>query len=127
MNRLGELERAIMDVLWDASEWLTVRQVSGELTERDLAHTTVMTVLDRLAKKGFARRERDGRAWRYRAAESREAYVTELMLSALEQTGDRQAALARFVRSVSGAEAQALLGALQALGAGAARGTASGS
>jgi hypothetical protein len=49
------------------------------------------------------------------------------MLSALEQTGDRQAALARFVRSVSGAEAQALLGALQALGAGAARGTASGS
>jgi predicted transcriptional regulator len=107
-----------MDVLWDASEWLTVRQVSGELTERDLAHTTVMTVLDRLAKKGFARRERDGRAWRYRAAESREAYVAELMLSALDQTGDRQAALARFVRSVSGAEAQALLGALEALGNG---------
>jgi predicted transcriptional regulator len=112
------LERAIMDVLWDASEWLTVRQVSGELTERDLAHTTVMTVLDRLSKKGFARRERDGRAWRYRAAESREAYVAELMLSALDQTGDRQAALARFVRSVSGAEAQALLGALEALGNG---------
>ncbi len=105
-----------MDVLWDASEWLTVRQVSGQLTERDLAHTTVMTVLDRLSKKGFARRERDGRAWRYRAAESREAYVAELMLSALDQTGDRQAALARFVRSVSGAEAQALLGALEALG-----------
>lgn len=116
MNRLGDLERAIMDVLWDASEWLTVRQVSEQLTERDLAHTTVMTVLDRLSKKGFARRERDGRAWRYRASESREAYVAELMLSALDQTGDRQAALARFVRSVSGAEAQALLGALEALG-----------
>ena len=70
MNRLGELERAIMDVLWETPEPLTVRQVSGQLTERDLAHTTVMTVLDRLAKKGFARRERDGRAWRYRAAES---------------------------------------------------------
>ena len=105
-----------MDVLWDASEWLTVRQVSEQLTERDLAHTTVMTVLDRLSKKSFARRERDGRAWRYRASESREAYVAELMLSALDQTGDRQAALARFVRSVSGAEAQALLGALEALG-----------
>jgi predicted transcriptional regulator len=116
VNRLGDLERAIMDVLWDASEWLTVRQVSEQLTERDLAHTTVMTVLDRLSKKGFARRERDGRAWRYRASESREAYVAELMLSALDQTGDRQAALARFVRSVSGAEARALLGALEALG-----------
>ncbi|HTZ28186.1 MAG TPA: BlaI/MecI/CopY family transcriptional regulator, partial [Streptosporangiaceae bacterium] len=53
VNRLGELERAIMDVLWESTDPLTVRQVSGNLTERDLAHTTVMTVLDRLAKKGF--------------------------------------------------------------------------
>src|ERR1700741_2056731 len=108
-----------MDVLWEASDSLTVRQVSGRLTERDLAHTTVMTVLDRLSKKGFARRQRDGRAWRYRAAESREAYVTELMLSALDQTGDRQAALARFARSVAGTEAQALPRGPGALGGGA--------
>jgi predicted transcriptional regulator len=107
-----------MDVLWENRDPLTVRQVSGKLTERDLAHTTVMTVLDRLAKKGFARRERDGRAWRYRAAETREAYVTELMLNALEQTGDRQAALARFARSVSETEAAALHRALEALGQG---------
>jgi predicted transcriptional regulator len=118
VNRLGELERAIMDVLWEASDPLTVRQVSGLLTERDLAHTTVMTVLDRLSKKGFARRERDGRAWRYHAAGSREAYVTELMLNALDQTGDRPAALARFARSVSGSEARALRRALEALGEG---------
>jgi predicted transcriptional regulator len=121
VNRLGELERAIMDVLWESRDPLTVRQVSGKLTERDLAHTTVMTVLDRLAKKGFARRERDGRAWRYRAAETREAYVTELMLNALEQTGDRHAALARFARSVSEAEATALRRALEALSPGASR------
>jgi predicted transcriptional regulator len=120
VNRLGELERAIMDILWESPEPLTVRQVSGNLTERDLAHTTVMTVLDRLAKKGFARRERDGRAWRYRAAETREAYVTELMLSALEQTGDRHAALARFARSVSETEAAALRRALEAMGQGSA-------
>ena len=107
-----------MDVLWESPDPLTVRQVSGKLTERDLAHTTVMTVLDRLAKKGFARRQRDGRAWRYRAAETREAYVTELMLNALEQTGDRQAALARFARSVSETEAAALRRALEALGQG---------
>ncbi len=110
-----------MDILWESPDPLTVRQVSGNLTERDLAHTTVMTVLDRLAKKGFARRERDGRAWRYRAAETREAYVTELMLSALEQTGDRHAALARFARSVSETEATALRRALDALSHGPAR------
>jgi predicted transcriptional regulator len=118
VNRLGELERAIMDILWESQVPLTVRQVSGNLTERDLAHTTVMTVLDRLAKKNFARRERDGRAWRYRAAETQEAYVTELMLNALDQTGDRQAALARFARSVSETEAKALRRALESLGNG---------
>jgi predicted transcriptional regulator len=112
VNRLGDLERAIMDVLWGTPQSLTVREVSAQLTERDLAHTTVMTVLDRLAKKGFARRERDGRAWRYRPSATREAYVTELMLTALDQTGDRSAALARFAKSVSGAEATALRGAL---------------
>lgn len=117
MNRLGELERAIMEVLWESSDPMTVRQVGICLTDRDLAHTTVMTVLDRLTKKGFVRRQRVGRAWRYQPAESREAYVAELMLTALDQTGDRQAALARFAHSVSGAEAAALKEALDALSA----------
>ena len=102
----------MMEVLWQTDSALTVRQVSNGLDQRELAHTTVMTVLDRLAKKGFARRERDGRAWRYRPAATREAYVTELMLTALDQTGDRVAALARFAQSVSGDEAEVLREAL---------------
>jgi len=113
MNRLGDLERAVMDVLWERRGYLTVREVGRALAERDLAHTTVMTVLDRLTKKGFAARERDGRAWRYRPAASREAYVTELMLNALDQTGNRDAALERFARSVTGTEAEALRKALE--------------
>ena len=105
-----------MDVLWDSTEPLTVRQVGLRLTNRDLAHTTVMTVLDRLAKKGFARRQRDGRAWRDQAAANREAYVTELMLHALDQTGDRSAALASFARRVSDSEAEVLRRALESIG-----------
>ncbi|PRY00744.1 BlaI/MecI/CopY family transcriptional regulator [Allonocardiopsis opalescens] len=112
MNRLGDLERAVMDVLWGRSEPLTVRDVGRALADRDLAHTTVMTVLDRLAKKGIVDRSRDGRAWRYRPAASRESYVTELMFDALEQTGDKDAALAAFVRSMSGDEAEVLRRAL---------------
>ncbi len=104
-----------MEVLWESAGPMTVRQVSASLPNRGLAHTTVMTVLDRLAKKGFARRQRAGRAWLYRPAESREAYVAELMLTALDQTGDRQAALTRFARSVSEAEARALRAALETL------------
>lgn len=105
-----------MDVLWDSDGPLTVRRVGASLTDRELAHTTVMTVLDRLSKKGLARRERDGRAWLYRPAASREAYVTELMLHALDQTGDRSAALASFARRVTQAEAKVLRRALESLG-----------
>ncbi|WP_308287197.1 BlaI/MecI/CopY family transcriptional regulator [Actinomadura parmotrematis] len=106
MKGLGELERTVMEVLWAREDAglaaATARDVSRALAgDRDLAHTTVMTVLDRLAKKDFLQRERDGRAWRYRPVESREGYVAELMLGALNETGDRDAALAHFVKSVS--------------------------
>ena len=66
MTRLGDLERAVMDVLWDRSGPATVREVVDGLDGRDLAYTTVMTVLDRLAGKGMVERERAGRAWSYR-------------------------------------------------------------
>ncbi len=50
MAGLGELERAVMDHLWSTSEPQTVRQVHEALAERrELAYTTVMTVLQRLA------------------------------------------------------------------------------
>lgn len=102
-----------MNVLWERGEPLTARDVGRALAgDRDLAHTTVMTVLDRLAKKGLLLRRRDGRAWRYQPAASREAYVAELMLNALDQTGDRDAALTRFARSVTGEEARVLRDAL---------------
>ncbi|RJL30834.1 BlaI/MecI/CopY family transcriptional regulator [Bailinhaonella thermotolerans] len=108
MKGLGDLERSVMDVLWAHAGPLTARDVSKAMADRDLAPTTVMTVLDRLTRKGFLLRERDGRAWRYRPAESRDAYVAELMLGALDMTGDRDAALARFAQSVTGSEAETL-------------------
>jgi predicted transcriptional regulator len=110
--RLGELERAVMDVLWDRRTPLTVREVAESLHDRELAYTTVMTVLDRLAGKGMVERERAGRAWSYRPAASREAYIAQLMLDALDLAGSRDAALVRFARSVSGTEADVLRAAL---------------
>src|ERR1700677_4550468 len=103
-----------MDVLWETARPLTVREVSARLTERNLAHTTVMTVLDRLAEKSFGQRQRAGGGGRYCPAATRETYVTELMLTALDQTGDRTAALTRFAQSVSGIEAEVLRDALDA-------------
>ncbi|MGW0502602.1 BlaI/MecI/CopY family transcriptional regulator [Micromonospora sp. NPDC003241] len=118
MTRLGDLERAVMDVLWDTvpatSGGVTVREVADALAGRELAYTTVMTVLDRLAGKGMVQREREGRAWRYQAAASREAYIAQIMLDALDLGGSRDAALVRFARSVTGTEADVLRAALSA-------------
>jgi predicted transcriptional regulator len=113
VGRLGELERAVMDVLWARGQPVSVRTVHGDLEGRDLAYTTVMTVLSRLADKHLVHRKRQGRAWLYEPAASREDYVAELMLEALALTGDRGPALVRFAESVSGDEAEALRAALE--------------
>lgn len=66
LTRLGDLERAVMDHLWSRTEPQTVRQVHEALSaRRDLAYTTVMTVLQRLAKKNLVLQIRDDRAHRY--------------------------------------------------------------
>ena len=105
-----------MDVLWDADPGpeggRTVREVADALDGRELAYTTVMTVLDRLAGKGMVQRQRSGRAWSYRPAASREAHIAQLMLEALDLGGSRDAALVRFARSVTGTEAEVLRAAL---------------
>jgi predicted transcriptional regulator len=112
VTRLGELERAVMDVLWDRGAPATVREVADALAARALAYTTVMTVLDRLAGKGMVERERTGRAWSYRPAAPREAYIAQLMLDALELAGSKDAALVHFARSVTGDDADVLRAAL---------------
>jgi predicted transcriptional regulator len=95
---LGDLEREVMTQLWDAAEPLTVRQVHERISSgRDLAYTTVMTVLDRLAKKGVVTQQRADRAYRYTAAQTREEMIAAVMLDALSASPDRDAALAHFV------------------------------
>lgn len=113
VNRLGELERAVMDALWSCGRPATVRDVCTDLAGRSLAYTTVMTVMDRLSRKGLLTRELTGRAWRYQPARTRDAFVAELMLEALDLTGDRDSALAHFARAVSAPEAEVLRKALR--------------
>jgi predicted transcriptional regulator len=111
-----------METLWDAGDgWRTVREVHEVLAkDRDIAYTTVMTVLDRMARKDMVERERDGRAWRYRPAQSRGAMTADVMRQALGEFAetnerDREAALVAFVGEASAADRQALRDALAAL------------
>jgi len=119
--RLGELERKVMDVLWGSlGTAMTVRQVAERLPTH--AYTTVLTVLDRLQRKQMVRRTKDGRAHRYTAAASREAYTAELMLEALGAAPDRDAVLVRFAETVTESEARVLRQALDSVGEGSAGG-----
>lgn len=118
---LGELERAVMDCLWVAPEPQTGRQVHGAISaQRDLAYTTIMTVLRRLAAKGLVLQDRDERAHRYTPLHSADELVAGLMVDALDyvaDSGSREAALVHFVERVGSAEARALRCALEELDA----------
>jgi predicted transcriptional regulator len=113
MANLGELERSVMELLWSSDAALAANDVrdalaGGEDAGRAVATTTVLTVLSRLEHKGFVTRDRGVRPHRYRALLSREEHTAELMREVLDQSSDRDAALARFVGTVSDGEAATL-------------------
>lgn len=108
----GELERAVVDVLWDADDPMTARAVAEALPGRDLAVTTVLTVLGRLESKGLVRRARDGRAHTYAPVSSREEHAAALMRQVLDGAANRDDALARFVGSATPGDLAALRRAL---------------
>ena len=107
---LGELELAIMEIVWDR-ETVTVRDVLTELqAERELAYTTVMTVMQRLAIKGLLTQEKDGKTHHYRAAQSREEFTASaagsVVRSLLDDFGEL--AIAQFVKEVEAADPEQL-------------------
>src|SRR6478752_4751726 len=121
-NRLGDLERAVMDVLWSTAdshpEGRTVREVHDAIgIDRGLAYTTLMTVLERMAKKDLVSRERDGRAWRYTPASTRAALTSESLHPTLgELAGEtRRSALLHFPAESTPEELDELKAALAEL------------
>src|SRR5258707_6900070 len=97
MRRFGELEAVIMDRLWEWERPVLVREMVDALhDDRPLAYTTVMTVMENLYRKGWLRRERDGRAWRYQPTRSPSSYTAALMSDALATSQDRRTALQPF-------------------------------
>jgi len=70
-----------MEVVWRLGN-ATVRDVADALArESDLAYTTVMTVMSRLAEKGLLERKSAGKAFVYRATVERERYEADLARS----------------------------------------------
>jgi predicted transcriptional regulator len=91
------LELECLKALWGIGEG-TVRKVR-EVMAGDLAYTTVMTVLDRLEKRGAVSRSKQGRSFVYVPKVSRE----ELRKSAVKEVVERffdgeEEALKRFLK-----------------------------
>ncbi len=81
---LGPLEADIMEVVW-AREEVTVRDVHKALSgQREIAYTTVMTTLGRLADKGLLRRIESQPAHSYLPLVSREQYAASTVHSVVD-------------------------------------------
>jgi predicted transcriptional regulator len=71
---LGGLETAVMELLW-AQPAQAVTEVEGHLRRsRSIAHTTVLTTLDRLHRKGYLVRSKRGKAFVYAPRLSRDEF-----------------------------------------------------
>ncbi len=106
---LGELEQAIMNLLWDSTEPLTANEVREALAQRqdnEPAITTVLTVLGRLSKKGFVTKDSSRRPHEFSAATSREEHTVQLLNDVLGSAVDKHAVLARFIGGIEPSDAQ---------------------
>ena len=71
---LGELESAVMETLWAQSQQ-TVNAVEERLrNKREIAHTTVLTTLDRMYRKGYLTREKQAKAFVYAPRYTRDEF-----------------------------------------------------
>lgn len=100
---LGDLEADIMDLIWE-HETVSVREIHAILErDREIAYTTVMTVMSRLSDKGILQKERDGKHYLYRPAITKDEFSRTMlasMLSGIKDDFGRQA-LAFFVDSLT--------------------------
>ena len=100
---LGDLESPVIRAVWDSPD-CSARQVLESFSgRRSLAYTTIVTVLDRLYKKGFLKRRKEGKAFLYSPRLTREEFnqaVTHDVLAGLLKERSRPT-LATFVELVA--------------------------
>jgi predicted transcriptional regulator len=112
---LGPLETEVMEIVWDQGD-TTVRDVHAALARRrELAYTTVMTTMARLASKGVLVRDTSGLAHRYRPTMTREQYARSTVTSVVDWLVESfpEPAMSYFVEVVNDGGDPALMQALR--------------
>jgi predicted transcriptional regulator len=98
---LGELESAVMEVVWRQPEPVNVGAVHTALpAEAPVVYTTVKTTMERLADKGILRRTKSGKAYLYEAAVTQEELERRIVSKVLDRLVEQfpQAVASFFVR-----------------------------
>ena len=76
---LGELESDIMEIIWQSKGPISVRTVTQKLQKkRQIAYTTVMTIMGRLTDKGLLKRTESGKAYNYQPVYSKDRFLTRV-------------------------------------------------
>lgn len=111
MRELGSLEAETMEHMWSLARPVLVHDVIAAANAgrtQPLAYTTVMTVMNKLVRKGLLTRRREGRAFLYEPVETREDHTARVMTETLGVGGDRTTALMRFAERLTPEDAAAL-------------------
>ena len=102
---LGDLEAAVMRIIWEADGRMSVEDVRQRLIEqgREVAYTTVMTTCSRLYHKGLLDREKVGRGYQYWPAITEEEFARTVAQAAIDGvlSAFSEPAVAYFVEALS--------------------------
>ncbi|WP_029067984.1 BlaI/MecI/CopY family transcriptional regulator [Jonesia quinghaiensis] len=110
----GELEAAVMSILWDNDEPLSAKDITAQLPGTPPAPTTILTVLDRLTTKGDVVRTGSPRRARFTAATSIENHASTLMTTTLRNTPNPHSTLLHFAQQLNDEDLTILRKALNA-------------
>lgn len=101
-HRLPALEADVLELLLDSGRPLSVAEVRAALPGPTRAHTTVSTLLTRLAERGLVRRERRGGRYEWEPADTPEGLAVAAVSEVLATVEDPDAVVLGFLRSARG-------------------------
>ena len=83
---MGKAELDVLKIVWERQP-CSVQDVTAHLTRnREVARTTVLTVIQRLHKKGFLKRRKVNGLWHYEAVRSRKNVLSSLLRQFINAT-----------------------------------------
>jgi predicted transcriptional regulator len=100
---LGSLESEVMEIIWQKDCAVCVRDVLEALNhEKDLAYTTIMTIMGRLADKKLLTKTKVGNAFFFQPSLSRDEFTGQIVGGMIDDllTDFSDAALSHFIRRV---------------------------